>query len=139
MMLGALRVNTARRTEKLARQLTAAGCTRGAGRRGPRAVRAAVHAVRGILCQQARHLRRYPTADVGYRAPHSPYDSEHGRQLVASSHWAAFTEAEPALARIAEERFGAFTHHVLATLRKDGSPAPPAWRSVSSTASCGSA
>ncbi|MFC5215444.1 pyridoxamine 5'-phosphate oxidase family protein [Streptomyces coerulescens] len=36
--------------------------------------------------------------------------------------WAAFTAAEPDLARTAEERFGAFTHHVLATLRKDGSP-----------------
>jgi hypothetical protein len=36
--------------------------------------------------------------------------------------WAAFTEAEPGLAKITEERFGAFTHHVLATLRKDGSP-----------------
>jgi hypothetical protein len=36
--------------------------------------------------------------------------------------WAAFAEAEPDLARVAEERFGAFTHHVLATLRKDGSP-----------------
>lgn len=45
--------------------------------------------------------------------------------------WAAFTEAEPDLARTAEERFGAFTHHTLATLRKDGSPAPPAWRSAS--------
>ncbi|MFE9096090.1 pyridoxamine 5'-phosphate oxidase family protein [Streptomyces sp. NPDC007264] len=38
------------------------------------------------------------------------------------SSWAAFTAAEPVLARLAEERFGAFTHHVLATLRKDGSP-----------------
>ncbi|MFJ6724284.1 MULTISPECIES: pyridoxamine 5'-phosphate oxidase family protein [unclassified Streptomyces] len=36
--------------------------------------------------------------------------------------WAAFAAAEPALARTAEERFGAFTHHVLATLRRDGSP-----------------
>ncbi|MFE7167330.1 pyridoxamine 5'-phosphate oxidase family protein [Streptomyces sp. NPDC057616] len=36
--------------------------------------------------------------------------------------WAAFTAAEPELAKIAEERFGAFTHHVLATLRRDGSP-----------------
>ena len=36
--------------------------------------------------------------------------------------WAAFTAAEPDLAKLAEERFGAFTHHVLATLRKDGSP-----------------
>ncbi|MFE9447256.1 pyridoxamine 5'-phosphate oxidase family protein [Streptomyces sp. NPDC006739] len=36
--------------------------------------------------------------------------------------WAAFTAAEPELARTVEERFGAFTHHVLATVRKDGSP-----------------
>ncbi|NEA99899.1 pyridoxamine 5'-phosphate oxidase family protein [Streptomyces sp. SID13726] len=36
--------------------------------------------------------------------------------------WAAFTSAEPDLAKTVEERFGAFTHHVLATLRKDGSP-----------------
>ncbi|MER5225147.1 pyridoxamine 5'-phosphate oxidase family protein [Streptomyces flaveus] len=39
-----------------------------------------------------------------------------------TSNWAAFTTAEPDLAKTAEERFGAFTHHVLATLRKDGSP-----------------
>ncbi|MEV6959152.1 pyridoxamine 5'-phosphate oxidase family protein [Streptomyces sp. NPDC051207] len=36
--------------------------------------------------------------------------------------WAAFTAAEPDLARTVEERFAAHTHHVLATLRKDGSP-----------------
>jgi len=36
--------------------------------------------------------------------------------------WAAFGAAEPELAKTVEERFGAFTHHVLATLRKDGSP-----------------
>lgn len=36
--------------------------------------------------------------------------------------WAAFTTAQPDLARTVEERFVAFTHHVLATLRKDGSP-----------------
>ncbi|MFI8190687.1 pyridoxamine 5'-phosphate oxidase family protein [Streptomyces sp. NPDC085946] len=36
--------------------------------------------------------------------------------------WAAFTTAEPDLAKTVEERFGAFTHHVLATLRRDGSP-----------------
>ncbi|MFJ8106895.1 pyridoxamine 5'-phosphate oxidase family protein [Streptomyces sp. NPDC096132] len=39
-----------------------------------------------------------------------------------TSNWAAFAAAEPDLARTVEERFGAFTHHVLATLRKDGSP-----------------
>jgi len=36
--------------------------------------------------------------------------------------WAAFGSAEPDLATTVESRFGAFTHHVLATLRKDGSP-----------------
>ncbi|MFE3854278.1 pyridoxamine 5'-phosphate oxidase family protein [Streptomyces griseorubiginosus] len=36
--------------------------------------------------------------------------------------WAAFSAAEPDLAKTVEERFGAFSHHVLATLRKDGSP-----------------
>ncbi|MBW8736227.1 MAG: pyridoxamine 5'-phosphate oxidase family protein [Streptomyces turgidiscabies] len=36
--------------------------------------------------------------------------------------WAVFTTTEPDLAETAEKRFGAFTHHTLATLRKDGSP-----------------
>ncbi|MFJ4331523.1 pyridoxamine 5'-phosphate oxidase family protein [Streptomyces sp. NPDC088935] len=36
--------------------------------------------------------------------------------------WAAFAAAEPALADTVEARFGAYRHHVLATLRKDGSP-----------------
>ncbi|MFI1503330.1 pyridoxamine 5'-phosphate oxidase family protein [Streptomyces sp. NPDC020597] len=36
--------------------------------------------------------------------------------------WAAFAAAAPDLARIARERFETFRHHVLATLRKDGSP-----------------
>ncbi|QKW08676.1 pyridoxamine 5'-phosphate oxidase family protein [Streptomyces sp. NA04227] len=36
--------------------------------------------------------------------------------------WAHFTEAEPPLAREVEERFGLAAHHVLATLRPDGSP-----------------
>jgi hypothetical protein len=39
-----------------------------------------------------------------------------------TSNWAVFVAAEPELAATVEERFGAFTHHVLATLRKDGSP-----------------
>ncbi|KUO21052.1 pyridoxamine 5'-phosphate oxidase family protein [Streptomyces dysideae] len=38
------------------------------------------------------------------------------------TNWAAFTTTEPALAKTVEERFAAYTHHVLATLRKDGSP-----------------
>ncbi|WP_097252871.1 pyridoxamine 5'-phosphate oxidase family protein [Streptomyces sp. Ag109_G2-15] len=36
--------------------------------------------------------------------------------------WAAFTTAAPELAPLSEERFGAHRHHVLATLRRDGSP-----------------
>ncbi|GEC09420.1 pyridoxamine 5'-phosphate oxidase [Streptomyces spinoverrucosus] len=39
-----------------------------------------------------------------------------------AANWAAFTAAEPDLAKTVEERFGAHAHHVLATLRKDGSP-----------------
>ncbi|MFD9906649.1 pyridoxamine 5'-phosphate oxidase family protein [Streptomyces sp. NPDC059063] len=36
--------------------------------------------------------------------------------------WEAFATAEPDLAATVEKRFGSFTHHVLATLRKDGAP-----------------
>ncbi|MGV9562037.1 pyridoxamine 5'-phosphate oxidase family protein [Streptomyces sp. NPDC003480] len=39
-----------------------------------------------------------------------------------ATNWAAFAAAEPDLATTVEARFTAFTHHVLATLRKDGSP-----------------
>ena len=39
-----------------------------------------------------------------------------------TSNWAAFTAAAPELAKTVEERFAAFTHHIVATLRKDGSP-----------------
>ncbi|CAM5498674.1 pyridoxamine 5'-phosphate oxidase family protein [Streptomyces purpurascens] len=39
-----------------------------------------------------------------------------------TANWAAFATAEPDLADTVEKRFGAYTHHVLATLRKDGSP-----------------
>ncbi|PZT68765.1 pyridoxamine 5'-phosphate oxidase family protein [Streptomyces sp. SW4] len=39
-----------------------------------------------------------------------------------TANWAAFCAAEPELAATVEKRFGAYTHHVLATLRKDGSP-----------------
>ncbi|MDH6607860.1 hypothetical protein M2164_003495 [Streptomyces sp. SAI-208] len=41
---------------------------------------------------------------------------------LTAMNWADFSAAEPELARTVEQRFGAFTHHVLATLRKDGSP-----------------
>lgn len=43
-------------------------------------------------------------------------------RMHTGTDWASFATAEPGLARTVEERFGAFTHHVLATLRKDGSP-----------------
>ncbi|MFC7307434.1 pyridoxamine 5'-phosphate oxidase family protein [Streptomyces monticola] len=36
--------------------------------------------------------------------------------------WEAFATAEPALAKTVEDRFALFTHHILATVRKDGSP-----------------
>ncbi|WP_432251559.1 pyridoxamine 5'-phosphate oxidase family protein [Streptomyces sp. HNM1019] len=36
--------------------------------------------------------------------------------------WAGFAAAEPALADYAQNRFGRYRHHVLATLREDGSP-----------------
>ncbi|OQQ20360.1 pyridoxamine 5'-phosphate oxidase [Streptomyces sp. M41(2017)] len=36
--------------------------------------------------------------------------------------WDALSAAEPELAATVEARFGAFTHHTLATLRRDGSP-----------------
>ncbi|RZB17647.1 pyridoxamine 5'-phosphate oxidase family protein [Streptomyces sp. F001] len=39
-----------------------------------------------------------------------------------TANWASFVAAEPDLAKTVEERFKAFTHHVLATLRTDGSP-----------------
>ncbi|CAM5564186.1 pyridoxamine 5'-phosphate oxidase [Streptomyces tanashiensis] len=36
--------------------------------------------------------------------------------------WSAFEAAEPEFAATVRERFGQYTHHALATLRKDGSP-----------------
>ncbi|MCX4233966.1 pyridoxamine 5'-phosphate oxidase family protein [Streptomyces ortus] len=39
-----------------------------------------------------------------------------------TSNWAAFVAAEQDFARTVEERFAGFTHHVVATLRRDGSP-----------------
>ncbi|WSQ15653.1 pyridoxamine 5'-phosphate oxidase family protein [Streptomyces sp. NBC_01231] len=42
--------------------------------------------------------------------------------MDAVTNWAAFSSAEPDLARTVEDRFAAFTHHTLATLRRDGSP-----------------
>ncbi len=39
-----------------------------------------------------------------------------------TANWESFSAAEPELAKRIEDRFGAYVHHVLATLRKDGSP-----------------
>ncbi|WP_128379143.1 pyridoxamine 5'-phosphate oxidase family protein [Streptomyces cavernae] len=36
--------------------------------------------------------------------------------------WAAFAAEEPELAKTVEDRFARYRHHILATLRKDGSP-----------------
>ncbi|MFJ8075985.1 pyridoxamine 5'-phosphate oxidase family protein [Streptomyces sp. NPDC096176] len=41
---------------------------------------------------------------------------------MTSSTWAAFRAAEPAFAESVQHRFEQYRHHVLATVRKDGSP-----------------
>lgn len=41
---------------------------------------------------------------------------------MTSSSWAAFQAAEPDFAASVQARFGQYKHHILATLRKDGSP-----------------
>ncbi|MGW3622360.1 pyridoxamine 5'-phosphate oxidase family protein [Streptomyces sp. NPDC000880] len=41
---------------------------------------------------------------------------------MTSSTWADFQAAEPAFAESVQKRFQQYKHHVLATLRKDGSP-----------------
>ncbi|MBW5485230.1 pyridoxamine 5'-phosphate oxidase family protein [Streptomyces bambusae] len=41
---------------------------------------------------------------------------------MTTTNWAAFEAAEPAFAKTVRDRFAAQPHHVLATLRKDGSP-----------------
>ncbi|MFC5723069.1 pyridoxamine 5'-phosphate oxidase family protein [Streptomyces gamaensis] len=41
---------------------------------------------------------------------------------MATTNWAEFRAAEPAFATTVQDRFQAHRHHVLATLRKDGSP-----------------
>ncbi|MER5871387.1 pyridoxamine 5'-phosphate oxidase family protein [Streptomyces sp. NPDC002044] len=38
------------------------------------------------------------------------------------TNWAAFEKAEPEFAKAVQDRFAQYPHHVLATLRKDGSP-----------------
>lgn len=40
----------------------------------------------------------------------------------AAAAWSAFHQAEPQFAALAEARFKKYRHHVLGTLRKDGSP-----------------
>ncbi|MFD3655885.1 pyridoxamine 5'-phosphate oxidase family protein [Streptomyces sp. 24-1644] len=41
---------------------------------------------------------------------------------MTSSSWADFRTAEPAFAETVQKRFQLYKHHVLATIRKDGSP-----------------
>lgn len=41
---------------------------------------------------------------------------------AASASWSDFQRAEPDFATVVQARFGKYLHHVLATLRKDGSP-----------------
>jgi len=41
---------------------------------------------------------------------------------ISRTSWAAFQAAHPAFADTVRARFGLYRHHVLATLRKDGSP-----------------
>ncbi|MDN3054606.1 pyridoxamine 5'-phosphate oxidase family protein [Streptomyces sp. SRF1] len=42
--------------------------------------------------------------------------------IYPTTSWAGFQAAEPAFARYAQDRFRRYRHHVLATLRQDGSP-----------------
>src|SRR5205823_6748377 len=54
------------------------------------------------------------------------YCGEGGRMtnegMGTGAAWAVVEAAEPEFAGRVRERFGAFRHHVLATLRKDGAP-----------------
>ena len=43
-------------------------------------------------------------------------------RMTTIDNWAGFRAAEPALAKEVQQRFEKYRHHVLATLRKDGSP-----------------
>lgn len=42
--------------------------------------------------------------------------------MTTTNNWAAFEKAEPEFAAAVRARFAQYPHHVLATLRKDGSP-----------------
>lgn len=42
--------------------------------------------------------------------------------MTTTNSWAGFGAAEPGMCKTVQERFGAYKHHVLATLRADGSP-----------------
>ncbi|MGW0628713.1 pyridoxamine 5'-phosphate oxidase family protein [Streptomyces sp. NPDC002758] len=42
--------------------------------------------------------------------------------MTQAARWADFRSAAPEFAKTAENRFDAFRHHVLATVRRDGSP-----------------
>ncbi|MEV7614366.1 pyridoxamine 5'-phosphate oxidase family protein [Streptomyces sp. NPDC089799] len=41
---------------------------------------------------------------------------------MTTNNWASFEKAEPEFADQVQQRFGQYKHHVLATLRRDGSP-----------------
>ncbi|MEU7315415.1 pyridoxamine 5'-phosphate oxidase family protein [Streptomyces sp. NPDC007083] len=49
---------------------------------------------------------------------HTPAEAPSG----PDTSWAGFEQAEPGLASTVRRRFGQYRHHVLATLRADGSP-----------------
>ncbi|MGW1889447.1 pyridoxamine 5'-phosphate oxidase family protein [Streptomyces sp. NPDC002004] len=65
-----------------------------------------------------------PDASGSTASPDSPGTSRapHPDGSPRGGSWGAFAAAEPDLAKTVRERFEKFTHHVLATLRRDGSP-----------------
>lgn len=56
---------------------------------------------------------------------------------MTTNNWAAFEKAEPEFAEAVRARFAQFPHHVLATLRKDGSPRLTGSPWSSAAGSCG--
>lgn len=69
--------------------------------------------LRVLSVTYARRLAsRYPTEGVGYL----------GFNAVMAFRWAEFQAAQPQFAQTVQRRFQQYKHHVLATIRKDGSP-----------------
>lgn len=63
------------------------------------------------------------TEGVGYPGQHEAMTTSSTASVpVTPSGWAAFRAAQPAFAGTVRKRFGDYTHHVLGTLRADGSP-----------------